>query len=207
MNVYTRYFRVTSGPIMDRAIELEAANAEARKVLAAFCKEIGAEDLLSYSDGRRAGFRIRSMPDPAVWRWINSLGAYWPRKNTAAGRDMLARIEALPTIVHIKNAIEAVGLHAGLPVLISNRCGHSATLTGIPRLGVLFLGVPWRDIDPAKLAEYKRNRAAGTEFSTAMDHLCWEPSAELQEVKRWEVEKEIEELNARLRAEQEGGAA
>ena len=31
MNIYTRYFRVISGPIMDRAIELEAANANVRK--------------------------------------------------------------------------------------------------------------------------------------------------------------------------------
>lgn len=207
MNFYNRYFRVTSGPIMDRAIELEAANAEARNAIAAFCKEIGAEDSLSYSDGRRAGFRFLTTPDQTVWKRPNSFGAYWPRKNTAAGRDMLARIEALPRIVHIKNAIEAVGLLADIPVMISARRGYCATLTGIPRLGVLFLRVPWRDIDPAKLAEYKDNRAAGTEFSMEMDHLCWEPSDGMQEVKRWEVEKEIEKLNARLRAEQEGATA
>ena len=207
MNIYTRYFRVTSGPIMDRAIELETANAEARKVVAAFCKEIGANESLSYSDGRRAGFKFPTTPDQTVWKQPNSFGAYWPRKNTAGGREMLARIDALPPIVQIKYAIEAVGLHVGLPVLVSDRYGHSATLTGIPRFGVLFLGVPWRDIDPAKLAEYKHKRAAGTKFSMEMDHLCWEPSAELQEVKRWEVEKEIEELNARLRAEQEGATA
>jgi hypothetical protein len=119
----------------------------------------------------------------------------------------MARIEALPLIVHVQNALDAVGLHSGLPVLMRDRHGHWPTLTGIPRLGVLFLTVPWRDIDPAKLAEYKRKREAGTELSMEMDHLCWEPSAGMQEVKRWEVEKEIEELNRKIEARSQMAAA
>lgn len=200
---YTRYFRVTSGPIMDRAVEIVAANAEARKAVAAFCEEIGATESLSYKDGRRAGFKFPSTPDQSVWKQPNSFGAHMPRKNSAAGREMLARIEALPRILHIANAIEAAGLCCDAPLLISDRCGHFATITGHPSLGVLFIGVPWSDIDPKELDAYKAKREAGERWSIEMDHLCWTPSADMRELKRWEVEKEIDELNARIAREKE----
>lgn len=41
--IYFRFFRVTDGPIMERAREIEATNVEARKVVAAFSDEIGAQ--------------------------------------------------------------------------------------------------------------------------------------------------------------------
>lgn len=201
--IYQRYFRVTHGPIMDKAIEIEAANAEARKALHAFCQEIGSTDSLSYQDGRRAGFRFPSTPDQSVWKQPNSFNAYWPRKNSAAGREMLARIEALPRIVDISQALEVVGLTPHVPMLISDRCGHSATITGRTSLGVLFVGVPWRDIDPKELERYKAKREAGNSWSMGMEHLLWQPTAEMQELKRWEVEKEIEELNARIKREKQ----
>ncbi len=127
-----------------------------------------------------------------------------PRKNSAAGREMLARIEALPRIVDISQALEVVGLNPQVPVLISDRCGHSATITGRTSLGVLFVGVPWRDIDSKELERYKDQREAGNSWSMGMEHLLWQPTAEMPELKRWEVKKEIEELNARRRAEQDG---
>lgn len=202
MTIYTRYFRVTSGPLMTRARELEAANSKARTAVIDFCKEIGADNALSYNDGRLAGFKFTQAPDYGVWKQPNSFGAHLPRKNTAAGRDLLKRIEHLPRIMHIMYALEAVGLYANSPVLLGNRCGYCPTLSGLPRTGVLFVGVPWREVSAEELAEYKRDREAKKTFSTEMDHLCWEPTAEMQEVKRWEVEKELDQLNAQLRAEQ-----
>ena len=199
--IYNRYFRVTHGPIMDKAIEIEAANAEARKAIAAFCEKIGADDSLSYRDGRRAGFRFPNTPDQSVWKQPNSFGAYWPRKNSAAGREMLARIEALPRIVDIAQAAEVAGLQPHVPVLISDRHGHCATITSRPGLGVLFVAVPWRDIAPQELEDYRSKREAGTCWSIDMDHLFWKPTADMQELKRWEIEKEIEELNARIERE------
>lgn len=202
-NIYHRYFRVTHGPIMEKAIEIEASNAEARKALHAFCQEIGATDSLSYRDGSPAGFRFPCTPDQSVWKQPNSFGAYWPRKNSAAGRAMLVRIEALPRIVDISQALEVAGLTPHVPMLISDRRGHSATITGRTSLGVLFVGVPWRDIDPKELERYKAEREAGNSWSMGMDHLLWQPIAEMQEVKRWEVEKEIAELNARIEREKQ----
>ena len=38
-----------------------------------------------------------------------------------------------------------------------------------------------------------------------MGRLFWEPTADMQELKRWEIEKEIEELNARIARENQEG--
>lgn len=66
---------------------------------------------------------------------------------------------------------------------------------------MLFVGVLWRNVSPQELAEYKSDREAKQMYSMEMDHLCWEPTAEMQEVKRWEMEKELDQLNAQLRVE------
>ena len=198
---YIRYFRVTSGPLMSRAREIEAANVEARKAVVEFCKEIGADNARSYNDGRLVGFMFSQAPDLSVWKKPNRFHARMPRKNTAAGRDMLKRIDKLPQIVHINKALEEVGLYPDTPVLIGDHCGYTSTLVGVPRTGVLFVGVPWRDVDPDELAAYKRDRDAKKWWSMSMDHFCWEPTADMQEVKRWEVEKEFEQINAKLKEE------
>jgi len=201
--IYTRYFRVTHGPIMDKAIEIEAANAEARKAVHAFCQEIGATDSFSFKDGRCVGFEFPNTPDQSVWKQPSSFGAYMPRKSSAAGREMLARIDALPRIVDISQALEVVGLTPHFPVLIGDRCRHSAVMFGHAGLGVLFAAVPWRDIDSKELEHYKAEREAGSSWSASMEHLLWQPTEEMQEIKRWEVEKEIDELNARIAREKQ----
>lgn len=205
MSAYTRYFRVTSGPLMDKARELEAARQEAAEVMLAFCKEIGADNVMSYRDGRIAGFIFKATPDQTEWKQPNRFGHYYPRKNTAAGREMLERINALPQCLSIETALKEVGLcPPGWPVITEGNTWRGVTLTGRPSLGVLFVGVPWRDIDPKEMAAYKLDRDAGTRLSMTLDHLCWEPTADMVEVKRWQVEKEIEELNAAIRAKNEG---
>lgn len=198
MRIYQRYFRVTAGPLMDKARELEAGQAAVREEILSFCTEIGAENAMSYRDGRWAGFKFAQNPDQNVWKNPNSFGYYWPRKNTASGREMLKRIEALPCAKHIQSAIEAIGLVEGFPVLIDARNGHCATMTGSPKLGVLFIGVPWRDVSPEEMERYRRDNDAGRHYSAEMEHLAWQPTPDMVEIKRWQLDKEIDELNASL---------
>ncbi|WP_234085354.1 hypothetical protein [Azonexus sp. R2A61] len=200
MSIYKRYFRVTAGPLMDKVREINAANDANRKTVLAFVDEIGAKNVYTYKDGTVSGFEFDKTPDQGVWKQPNSFGNYMPRKNTASGKVMLTRIQKLPRLLCISNALEVIGLHGDVPVLIGGGIGYRSTLTGSTKLGVMFVGVPWRDIDPAELAEYQQEHAKGTWFSTEMEHLCWIPSPDMQEIKRWEMEKEIDELNARLRA-------
>lgn len=200
MSIYQRYFRVTAGPLMDKVREIEAANDANRQTVLAFVDEIGAKNVYTYKDGTVSGFEFDKTPDQGVWKQPNSFGNYMPRKNTVSGKEMLARIQKLPLLLGIDNALKVIGLYADFPVLIGGRMGYRSTLTGSTKLGVMFVMVPWRDVDPAELAEYQRKHAEGTWLSAEMEHLCWVPSPDMQEIKRWEVEKEIEKLNARLRA-------
>ncbi len=210
METYTRYFRITSGPVLEKAREIEANNQEARKAVLAFCHEIGAENAMNYRDGSLAGFKFKTTPDQQVWKQPDSYGAYWPRKNSAAGRDMLARIKALPPFLPLFGALELVGLYGGFPILIGGGVGYTCTICGSADLGVYFVGVPWRDKSPEDLAEYRMAKENKSPCSNSeLEHLQWQPTADMVEIKRWEMEKEIEELNARLRdmKAQEGRAA
>lgn len=207
MTIYTRYFRVTGGPLMTKAAEIEAANKVARKAITDFCSDIGAEASQLYSDGRFSGFTFAAAPDMTAWKQPNKLGHYWPRKTSAAGKALLARIETLPRIVPVKMALKVVGLSPDLPVVTHENRWTAPTLAGLADLGELFVCVPWRDEDPEKLAAYKAGRKAGKAWSMELDHLCWEPTADLVEVKRWEVEKALEDLNAKIKARNAMAAA
>lgn len=200
MTIYRRYFRITSGPLLDRAREIDAANETASKAAMAFAAEIGAKNMYSYRDGTVSGFEFDKTPDQAIWKQPNSFGHYMPRKNTAGGKEIIGRIEKMPRIIGIGEALKTIGLYDSFPVMICSGKGHISTLTGTTKLGVMFVSIPWRDIDPEEIAQYKRDNAAGIHSSAELEHLCWTPTPEMQEIKRWEMEKEIEELNARLRA-------
>lgn len=199
MDVYNRYFRITSGPVLEKAREIEAANLKAMEAVLSFCNEIGAENCFSRRDGVLTGFKFAGTPDQQVWKQPDSFGNYWPRKNSAQGREMLDRIRQLPRLRNITEALKAVGLLIEGPVLISGRNGHACGISGNGTLGVYFVSVPWRDVAQEDLAKYQQEKADGTHWSIVMDHLLWKPTADMVEVKRWEAEKEIEELNARLR--------
>lgn len=194
MSIYTRYFRVTSGPLLEMAQKIEEEKINAKVAIRAFMKEIGAKEFYP-----RRGFRFDAPPDPSIWTKRNAYGAHMPKRNTAAGKQMCERIKALPQIPDYTDIIDVVGLQKG-PVLFRNRTAYFVTALGIPSKGVIFISVPWEDIDPRKLEEYQRERAVGDRFSMELEHLAWQPTPEMEEVKRWEVEREIEEINAQIAA-------
>lgn len=200
MSIYMRYFRVTAGPLLDKVREIETDNDRNRKAVLAFANDIGARNIFSYKDGTISGLEFEKTPDQSIWKQPNSFGHYMPRKNTAGGKEMLKRIQELPRLLGISNALSVVGLYDSFPVMFGDRNGYCSTLTGTTKLGVMFIATPWKDVSPEVLDQYKRDNAAGIHGSAELEHLCWVPTPEMQEIKRWEMEKEIEELNARLRA-------
>lgn len=201
MSSYNRHFRVTTGPLMDAARAIRQERREAFEVCDKLCKELSADSFNTYRDGRFAGFVFSKQPDPSVWKQPNQFGLYWPRKNTKGGKELMQRIAALPRLRDLNDSLEAVGLIPHHPVLFFSGHALISTAFGSPELGVMFVRVPWRDEDPQSLADYKAQRDSTnrTRWSADLDHLLWEPPAELIEVKEWEVQKEIEELNAKLK--------
>ncbi|MBN0977200.1 hypothetical protein JTY93_17285 [Pseudomonas hygromyciniae] len=70
---------------------------------------------------------------------------------------------------------------------------------GAPR-NIWCVSVPWKDIDPSRLEQYRADKAEGKRFNGELDALLWLPPADWQEVKSWQIEKETEELSAKSEA-------
>lgn len=200
MNVYKRFFRITAGPLFDAAKCIEQERSESIKIIEAFCKEIGATAPHTYSDGRVAGFEFDGVACSPVWGSRDSCGLRMPRGNTKDGKALRERIKALPRVPSLNDALKTVGLAHDIPAVIAGNRWYASAAFGAPSLGVMFISVPWRDIDPAELDEYRRRNAAGTHTSIELDHLLWTPTADMVEVKEWEVQREIDQLNAQVKA-------
>ena len=198
MSVYKRYFRVTSGPMIaeiDRLFDLRIAAGTLYKQLA---DKYGAEEANVYDrSGTFAGFVFKVPPDNNVYRRDAKTRLWLPRKNVPAGKDIWAEIKQLPTPEPIENAMKLAGLTPGLPMLTDGGRWYAPTIWGYgaPR-NIWFVSVPWLDVDPDKIAAYQVEKAEGKCFDRDLDSLTWEPPTEWEEVKRWQIEKEDEEIKA-----------
>lgn len=195
MSVYKRYFRVTSGPMIaeiDRLFDLRIAAATMYKQLA---DKYGAEEANVYDrSGTFAGFAFKVPPDKNVYRRDAKTRLWLPRKNVPAGKDIWAEIKQLPTPEPIENAMKLAGLTPGLPMLTDAGRWYAPTIWGYgaPR-NIWFVSVPWKDVDPDKLAAYHLDDGR---FDRDLEALSWQPPEEWVEVKRWQIEKEDEEIKA-----------
>lgn len=198
--IYKRYFRVTTGPLIDAVKEIHKQQTAAVGQIRELINELGAKDAKLGAEGNIIGFTFDETPDSKLWKRTRR-GWYYPKQSSNAGRDLIKRIKALPKHPSYDEAVLAIGLIPGFPALVDTYkgVGHSVTLSGHIDLGVWFVTVPWEDIDPGELEQYKRDKASGKRWSASLDHLCWEPTADLIEVKEWQVLKEIDEMNEKLR--------
>lgn len=191
-NVYYRFFRVTNGPLMDEAIRILEKRSESNQAIKELGERIGADPRVSERRGL-AGFVLPGDADDKDWKQPNSRGLRWPKKNTKAGREIMEAIKALPPRPSVDDALDAVGLPGGHPVLIEGSTGYAPVWWGWPGKGVIFVKVPWRDIPQSELDAYRANEHWG---SVEMDHLLWEPHDSLQEIKEWEALRENEDLKS-----------
>lgn len=199
MNVYKRYFRITAGPLMEAAREIEQQRGVAIATLKTFIREVGATDAQTYRDGTVAGFCFDGVACDPVWGVRDSSGVRMPRGNTKEGKALRERIKALPRVPGFSDSLKSIGLHDGPAVINGNRF-YRSLVAGTPSLGVLYLCVPWRDIDPRELEEYGQQRDEGSNFSMELDHLLWKPTTDMVEMKEWEVRRDLDEANAQLKA-------
>jgi hypothetical protein len=191
MSVYHRYFRVTEGPLIARIDEIFTERDGAAKAWDLLCKEIAAAS--AHAGSSFAGFKFKPPgPDnPENWKQSGSL--WLPKKSTKAGKVLQQRIDAMVAPKRVQDALSVVDLHGG-PSLVDGNRWYGSTLCGKGVPGVWFVSVPWRDEDPEKLEKYLIDRSAGTHMDGCLDHLLWTPPPEFTEVKRWQFEKEYEEI-------------
>lgn len=189
---------MTSGPIIteiDRLFDLRIAAGTLYKQLA---DKYGAEEANVYDrTGTFAGFVFKVPPDKNVYRCDAKTLLWLPRKNVPAGKAIWAEIKQLPTPEPIENAMKLAGLTPGLPMLTDAGRWYAPTIWGYgaPR-NIWFVSVPWLDVDPDKIAAYEAEKAEGKCFDQDLEALTWQPPVEWEEVKRWQIEKEDEEIKA-----------
>lgn len=197
-NVYRRYFRVTSGPVMDFISHANEVNDAAHKQYLEILADIGAKLQYYQRDGKLTGILFEGEPDSGVFKKNGQFGWY-PKKNCAKGREIHKRLESVETI-NPSMALKSVGLST-VPVLFTGGRCYWATLTIIPETPpAAYVSVPWYDEDPAELEKYREERSKGTWGDGNLDHLLWQPSEGMEPVKEWELSRAIDEWNEKVKA-------
>ncbi len=197
MNKYTRYFKITAGPLIDAANEVRKTTAEAHIEYLKILKEIGAKDEYFVNDGRLVGLIFDENPDGNLYKRVSN--GWMPKQNCKQGKELFDRIRSIKT-ASIDDCLKVVGLSSGLRLFYSNR-GYAATSVYIPSDPiVVFVSVPWYDEDPEKLDEYVKERDSGLCGCSNMEAVLWEPTSDMIEVKEWEVRRAVDEWNESIKA-------
>lgn len=190
--MYYRFFLVTDGPLIAELNRMKAINDENYEGYKAIASDVGATKWMMFSS-TFAGFIFETPPDSSVWRELpKEHNVYAPRKNVPAGKALWARINAVVRRVDYNDALIAIGAPRAWLCIDGNRMTRTALCAGLIGEGTIFVQVPWKDVDPARLAEYKANKEADDPrvwFDSELDHLLWQPHPSMTEVKEWEMLK------------------
>ena len=194
--MYYRFFKVTEGPLIDELNRMREINNQNTDGYGAIAKELGVTQWMMFGN-LFGGFLFDSPPDMKVWKQVPKYSKlYSPRKNVPAGKDLWQRINAVVRKVDYNDALKVIDAPRHWFCIDANRMTRAALCAGIIGEGTVFVQVPWKDIDPAKLADYKANKESAEPrvwFDGELDHLLWQPHPSMTEVKEWEMLKWKEE--------------
>jgi hypothetical protein len=203
MSVFKRYFRITEGPVVDEIDRLQELLAVAAVSASKVAEQTGGEFQTWQSTGGFAGFKFKQTPCEKTFRFIKKTGLWLPRKNTPEGKAVWSDIEQVPLPDPVCSAIKLAGLSPNFPALFDGGRMYSPVLWGFGKpVSVWFVSVPWKDVDPDRMAAYQKERAVGGSFSNDLEHLSWQAPIEWVEVKEWQVSKESEEIVERQKVSQ-----
>jgi hypothetical protein len=199
MSVYQRYFRFTDGPLIAEIDRIFDERIAAGKLYSDLSDKYGAVTAHTYDhSGSFAGFKfsLGNQPDKEVFRFVAKHRLWLPRKNVPAGKAVWAEIDRLPKPQPIDSVLSQVGLSTGFPDVWDGGKGYAPQIWGYgaPR-NIWFVSVPWKDVDPAKLEAYQKEKAGGSHDSE-LEAFLWTPPSNWTEVKRWQIEKEVDEIKA-----------
>lgn len=199
MDVYRRYFRVESGPLIEAVKEATEINQKARREYLMILQEIGARHEYYHNRGRLVGIIFDGKVDTCLFKLAKH--GWYPKKKCKAGKDLAERLKAVKT-KDIQEALSVVALPSH-PTIFSGTTCYYPMLVVVPDNPItVYVSVPWHDADPEKVEQYKKDHAAGTCGDTNMDSITWKPTPEMKEIKKWEFERHITEWNEKVKAEE-----
>lgn len=198
MNIYQRYFKVESGDLIADVLESIRINNQANDQYKLILDDIGALPKYYHIDMRVTSICFEITPDTNIYKRTEQ--GWYPKKNTKFGRDLhnkLRKIKVKP----IDDSLRIIGLES-FPTIIHGHTGYSSTIFYTPSDPIVcYVSVPWYDEDPKVLEEYLTDRNNGISFNCAYDHLLWEPTKDMIEVKEWEVKKAVDDWNSSLQTQ------
>lgn len=193
MDVYRRYFRITSGPLLDEVKKIQAITDAAHKEYLKILNEIGAKPEYYFSGGKLIAVEFENEPDRLIYKKSYHCNGWYPKRNKA-GKQILSKFESVHT-KDMREALHSVGLPNCKTIFMGSAC-YSPTITVIPECPpVIYVAVPWYDEDPEKINKYKKERESGKEGNFNYDSLLWDPTEDMQPVKKWEMNQHIVEWN------------
>lgn len=204
MSVYRRYFRVSSGPLIDELKRMFAQFEEYKSVVGKIAEEVGAEQEWLVHGSSFGGFRFKTQPDMKLWREVSGYdNMYYPRRTSKEGKALYERIKKAPERPDFNKALDVINVSGAWLNIDWNKMTHAGFVYLNPSDDTTFIQVPWRDVEPAKLEEYKAKRAAGGHREEELEHLLWTPHESMTEVKEWEYLKHKSDRQEKAAKEQQ----
>ena len=192
MDIYRRYFRVESGPLFDAVNSAREVNMEARISYKELLKEIGATEKYYQINNRLCAVTFENEPDYNLFKRVKRCeGGWYPKKNSKPAKAIAEKFKAVKTIDE-QDCLGVVGL-GGFGRIFANGKIYRETMVVIPSEPiVIFVSLPWYDIDPQKLAEFKGRKNS---CDSNIEAILWEPTGDMAEIKHWQFERAIDEWN------------
>jgi len=192
MNKYTRYFKVTDGPLIDAIKASRETNKAAEQEYRNILKDVNNGQGYYQRNKKLVAIQFATVPDRKVFK--KAWDGWYPKQTTKEGKALHLKLKAVVTS-NEDDHLSLVGLKGH--TIITGRYLCQPTLNIIPSSPIVaFVGVPWYDEDPEKLAEYVNDPDTGC---SNMDSLLWKPTAHMEEVKEWEVQKAFDEWNTHVK--------
>jgi hypothetical protein len=203
--MHHKYYIVKDGPLVERFMAIRKEREEAYGTLKSFCDEIGASSM--YGDSPAAYlFDFPSDKIKGLCRetWtttkpVRNTYYFRPKKNTPKGKEMMARIKALPACPVEKDALKAIpGLAVDWPAVTEGHTWYSPFIRYYNlEIPIFIISVPFNDYTPEEIAEYRAERekpkGERSHWSGSLDHALWEAPEWMREVKEWEALKIIDD--------------
>ena len=191
MNVYKRYFTITTGPLIKRIQEIRKVNDKANISYRKILKEIGAKEECYILNNRITGIIFEGTPDKKLYKKLKY--GWWPKKSTKAGKELNKRFADIKTI-NEDSALEIVGLSSSPQLFTAGKCYYSTVIIVPTEPMTVITQTPWYDEDPEKIAAYVEG-----EGDANMSSLLWKPTSDMVEVKEWEYKKVISDYNESIK--------
>lgn len=198
LSVYRRYFRVKTGPLMVAVTKAREINANAHKDYLKLLEEYGAEPqyyTASSTNKKLIAMCFESEPDRYLFKKVKRTSGWYPKKNNSHGKQIADRFEAIET--RNESCLDVVDLDNFARITCNGRAYRSVMVVIPSDPVVLYISVPWYDVDPEELKAYK------ADTTNSYDHnilaVMWEPDEHMIEVKSWEMDKAITEWNESIK--------